>query len=84
MYYQPSQLHLVLRTSYLRPDHHPDIILFIQGATHKFNINMEHPYTKILDFDVILGMDWLAGYHASMDSQTPTQVCFMISINYRD
>ena len=51
MYYQPSQLHLVLRTSYLRPDHHPDIILLIQGATHKFNINMEHPYTKILGFD---------------------------------
>ena len=51
MYYQPSRLDFVLRTSYLKPDHHPDIILLIQGATHKFNINIEHPYTKILDFD---------------------------------
>jgi len=51
MYYQPSWLHLNLRTSYPWPDHHPDIILLIQGATHKFNIHVEHPHTKILDFD---------------------------------
>ena len=34
-------------------------------GNHKFPTNLI--YLKVNDFNVILGMDWLAGYHANMD-----------------